>query len=63
MPPELTFGADDVRVLEDETVFDGYFSVRRVKVQYRAFGGGWVAPRRRSRRAALSSGNRLPGVD
>ncbi|KAA1188352.1 NUDIX domain-containing protein [Pseudohalioglobus sediminis] len=44
MPLDLTFNADDVRVLEDETVFQGYFSIRRVKVQYRAFGGGWVEP-------------------
>lgn len=44
MPPELTFGADDVRVLAEETAFQGYFKVRRVTLQYRAFGGGWVAP-------------------
>ncbi|PLW67460.1 NUDIX domain-containing protein [Pseudohalioglobus lutimaris] len=44
MPLNLTFGAEDVRVLEDETVFQGYFSVRRVTLQYRAFDGGWVAP-------------------
>jgi ADP-ribose pyrophosphatase len=44
MPPELTFGADDVRILGDETAYQGYFRIRRVTVQYRAFGGGWVAP-------------------
>ncbi len=44
MPPELTFGAGDVRILEDETVFQGYFQIRRVTLQYRAFDGGWVEP-------------------
>ncbi len=44
MPPELTFGADDVRILADETAYQGYFRIRRVTVQYRAFGGGWVEP-------------------
>lgn len=44
MPPELTFGPDDVRVLVDETAYQGYFRIRRVTLQYRAFGGGWVAP-------------------
>lgn len=44
MPPSLTFGAEDVRILQDETVFQGYFRVRRVTLQYRAFDGGWVEP-------------------
>lgn len=44
MPVALTFGPDDVRILSDETVYQGYFRMRRVTVQYRAFGGGWVAP-------------------
>jgi ADP-ribose pyrophosphatase len=44
MPPELTFGADDVRILGDETAYQGYFRIRRVTVQYRAFGGGWMEP-------------------
>ena len=44
MPPDLTFGCDDVRVLQDETAFQGYFRVRRVTLQYRAFDGGWVEP-------------------
>lgn len=42
--PELTFGAGDVRVLADETAYQGYFQIRRVTLQYRAFGGGWVDP-------------------
>ncbi|MFV8817856.1 NUDIX domain-containing protein [Haliea sp. E17] len=44
MPPELTFGAQDVRILEDETAYQGYFRIRRVTLQYRAFDGGWVEP-------------------
>lgn len=44
MPLELTFGAGDVRVLNDETVYQGYFSIRRVTLQHRAFGGGWIEP-------------------
>lgn len=44
MPLELTFGADDVRVLSDETVYKGYFQIRKVTLQYRAFDGGWVEP-------------------
>ena len=44
MPPELTFGAQDVRILGDETAYQGYFRIRRVTVEYRAFGGGWVKP-------------------
>ena len=44
MGPELTFGPQDVRVLEQETVFSGYFSVRRLTLQHRCFGGGWSQP-------------------
>ena len=44
MPPELTFGAGDVRILADETAYQGYFRIRRVTLQYRAFDGGWVEP-------------------
>jgi ADP-ribose diphosphatase len=44
MPLELTFGADDVRVLADETAYQGYFQLRRVTLQHRAFGGGWIEP-------------------
>ena len=44
MTLKLTFGADDVRVLADETAYDGYFSIRRLTLQYRAFDGGWVEP-------------------
>ena len=44
MPLELTFGANDVRVLADETAYRGYFQIRKVTLQHRAFGGGWVEP-------------------
>ncbi|TDG12380.1 NUDIX domain-containing protein [Seongchinamella unica] len=44
MTLELRFGADDVRVLEEETAYDGYFSIRKLTLQYRAFEGGWMEP-------------------
>ncbi len=44
MSPELTFGPQDVRILESATVFSGHYSVRRVTLQYRCFGGGWSKP-------------------
>lgn len=44
MTVELTFGAGDVRVLEDEEAFSGHFSVRRLTLQHRCFGGGWSRP-------------------
>lgn len=44
MPLELTFGAQDVRILDDQPAFSGHFSVRRLTLQHRCFGGGWSAP-------------------
>ena len=44
MSLELTFGPQDVRILEETTVFSGHYSVRRVTLQYRCFGGGWSKP-------------------
>jgi ADP-ribose pyrophosphatase len=44
MPLGLKFGAADVRILADEIAFQGYFRIRRVTLQYRAFDGGWVEP-------------------
>ena len=41
---ELTFGAQDVRVLEDQTPWSGYFSMRRLTLQHRRFAGGWSEP-------------------
>jgi ADP-ribose pyrophosphatase len=42
--PELTFGADDVRVINDETVYSGFFRIRRLTLQHRLFAGGWSEP-------------------
>lgn len=44
MPLDLTFGAADVRVLADEAAYQGYFSIRKLTLQYRSFSGGWVEP-------------------
>lgn len=44
MSLELTFGAQDVRILDDEAAFSGHFSVRRLTLQHRCFGGGWSEP-------------------
>lgn len=44
MSLELTFGAQDVRILEDVAAFSGHFSVRRLTLQHRCFGGGWSKP-------------------
>lgn len=44
MSLQLKFGARDVRVLDDQTVFSGYFSVRRLTLQHRRFAGGWSQP-------------------
>jgi ADP-ribose pyrophosphatase len=44
MPPELRFGAQDVRVLEEHTAYDGYFQIRKLTLQHRCFGGGWSEP-------------------
>jgi ADP-ribose pyrophosphatase len=44
MPLELTFGAQDVRVLEEKTAWSGHFAVRRLTLQHRRFAGGWSEP-------------------
>jgi ADP-ribose pyrophosphatase len=41
MSLQLTFGAQDVRVLDNQKVFSGYFAVRRLTLQHRQFAGGW----------------------
>ncbi len=41
---ELRFGAQDVRVLEDEQAWRGHYGMRRLRLQYRSFSGGWVDP-------------------
>lgn len=40
----LRFAAGDVRMLETERVFDGYFAIDRITVQHRGFAGGWCDP-------------------
>jgi ADP-ribose pyrophosphatase len=44
MPLELKFGAQDVRVLDDQTVWSGHYSMRRITLQHRRFAGGWSDP-------------------
>ena len=44
MAPELTFGAEDVRLLNDETAYSGFFRIRRLTLQHRLFRGGWSEP-------------------
>lgn len=44
MGPQLRFGAQDVRVLNEETAWSGYFSIRRLTLQHRCFAGGWSDP-------------------
>ena len=44
MSVELTFGAQDVRILEDQTVWSGHFSIHRLTLQHRCFAGGWSEP-------------------
>ncbi|MFZ1416058.1 MAG: NUDIX domain-containing protein [Defluviicoccus sp.] len=36
--------ADDIEVLEQVPVFQGYFRVDRYRLRHRLFGGGWSAP-------------------
>jgi len=44
MSLELKFGAQDVRMLEDQSAWSGYFSMRRLTLQHRLFAGGWSEP-------------------
>ena len=44
MALELKFGAQDVRVLENQSAWSGYFSMRRLTLQHRLFAGGWSEP-------------------
>jgi ADP-ribose pyrophosphatase len=41
---ELTFGAQDVRVIDDQEVWSGHYSVRKVTLQHRCFDGSWSDP-------------------
>jgi ADP-ribose pyrophosphatase len=40
----LQFGAQDVRVLEDQIVWSGHYAMRRLTLQHRRFAGGWSDP-------------------
>ncbi len=44
MALELKFGAQDVRVLDDQTIWSGHYSMRRITLQHRRFAGGWSDP-------------------
>ena len=44
MALELKFGAQDVRVLEQTTAWSGHFSISKLTLQHRRFGGGWSQP-------------------
>jgi ADP-ribose pyrophosphatase len=44
MPIELKFGAKDVRMLNEQAVWSGHFSMRRLTLQHRRFAGGWSDP-------------------
>lgn len=41
---QLRFGEEDVRVLETQTVYQGFFQLRRLTLQHRLFAGGWNQP-------------------
>ncbi|MFK7976320.1 MAG: NUDIX domain-containing protein [Halioglobus sp.] len=41
---ELRYGPDDVRVLEDNRVWEGHYAMRRLKLQHRRFDGEWSDP-------------------
>jgi ADP-ribose diphosphatase len=41
---ELRFGAQDVRVLEDQVAWSGHYAMRQLTLQYRSFSGGWNEP-------------------
>ena len=44
MALELRYGARDVRVLEDSTVWSGHYAMRRLTLQHRRFAGDWSQP-------------------
>jgi len=44
MAIELKFGARDVRLLEERTVWSGHYSVRRLILRHRRFAGDWSEP-------------------
>jgi len=44
MTLELRFGAQDVRILEQTTAYQGHFTLRKLTLQHRCFAGGWSQP-------------------
>ena len=42
--PPTQFGADDVKLLEKEPLYRGFFRMDRVLFKHRLFAGGWSAP-------------------
>lgn len=44
MSLQLRFGAQDVRILEDDLAWSGHYRVRRLRLQHRRFAGDWSAP-------------------
>ncbi|MGL5947966.1 MAG: ADP-ribose diphosphatase [Aeromonas sp.] len=38
------FGGDDVRLLEKEVGYSGFFKLNRYRLQHKLFAGGWSAP-------------------
>ena len=44
MPVQLSFGAQDVRILQEEIAYQGHFTLRKLILQHRCFGGGWSEP-------------------
>lgn len=38
------YSASDVEILESATVYQGYFSLKKLKVRHRLFAGGWSEP-------------------
>jgi ADP-ribose pyrophosphatase len=41
---ELKYGAQDVRLLDEQTVWSGHYSMRRLTLQHRRFTGDWSDP-------------------
>jgi ADP-ribose pyrophosphatase len=41
---DLTFGAADVEVLDNDVAFQGYFQVRRLTLRHQRFAGDWSDP-------------------
>lgn len=42
--PEITFGRDDVEVLEKRVGYDGFFKINSYRLRHKLFAGGWCTP-------------------